>query len=190
MFGFCLLGLLCKICCMEAIMHTSEGDIRIELFPFVAPVTVKNFVELAKGEREWVDPNTGKTMVDTPLYDGVIFHRIIDGFMIQGGDPTGTGMGGPGYTFDDEIDFEYNFDEPYVLAMANAGRRDGHGTNGSQFFITVVPTQWLHGKHTVFGKVADDRSKAVVDKIATVATDMRDRPLDDVVISSIEIIEN
>ncbi|QPK94156.1 peptidylprolyl isomerase [Actinomyces sp. zg-332] len=175
---------------MEAIMHTSEGDIRIELFPHVAPVTVKNFVELAKGEREWVDPNTGKTMVDTPLYDGVIFHRIIDGFMIQGGDPTGTGMGGPGYTFDDEIDLEYNFNDPYVLAMANAGKRDGHGTNGSQFFITVVPTEWLHGKHTVFGKVTNDQSKAVVDKIATVPTDMRDRPLDDVVIKSIEIIED
>lgn len=174
---------------MDAILHTSEGDIRIELFPHVAPVTVKNFVELAKGEREWIDPNTGQKMVDTPLYDNVIFHRVIDGFMIQGGDPTGTGMGGPGYEFDDEIDLEYGFDEPYVLAMANAGRRGGKGTNGSQFFITVVPTQWLHGKHTVFGKVANQASKDVVDKIATCATDMRDRPLDDVVIKSIEIVE-
>ena len=175
---------------MEAILHTSEGDIRIELFPFVAPVTVKNFVELAKGQREWVNPSTGEKMVNTPFYDGVIFHRVIDGFMIQGGDPTGTGMAGPGYTFDDEIDPEYNFDEPYVLAMANAGKRAGHGTNGSQFFITVAPTQWLHGKHTVFGKVANDKSKTVVDKIATVATDMSDRPLDDVVIKSVEIIED
>ena len=122
----------------------------------------------------------------------MIFHRIIDGFMIQGGDPTGTGTGGPGYNFDDEIS-EKNFNEPYVLAMANAGKRMNaitgrpSGTNGSQFFITVAPTQYLHGKHTVFGEVADDASKKVVDEIAKVDTDMRDRPLEDVVINSVTI---
>jgi peptidyl-prolyl cis-trans isomerase A (cyclophilin A) len=158
-----------------ATMHTNHGAIKINLFGNEAPVTVKNFVDLATGEK------TGK-----PFYDGVIFHRIISGFMIQGGDPTGTGRGGPGYNFDDEPHPDRHFNEPYMLAMANAGKNfDGSGTNGSQFFITVAPTQYLHGKHTVFGEVADEESRKVVDKIAAVATDRSDRPHDDVVIESI-----
>ena len=131
----------------------------------------------------WRDPRTGETHTGKPLYDGVIFHRVIEGFMIQGGDPTGTGMGGPGYQFGDEIHSELTFQEPYKLAMANAGP----GTNGSQFFITVAPTTWLYGKHTVFGDVVDEDSRKVVDKIGQIATDGRDRPLDDVVIKSITI---
>lgn len=158
-----------------ATMHTNHGAIKINLFGNEAPVTVKNFVDLATGEK------TGK-----PFYNGVIFHRIIAGFMIQGGDPTGTGRGGPGYDFDDEPHPERHFNEPYMLAMANAGKKfDGSGTNGSQFFITVAPTQYLHGKHTVFGEVADEASREVVDKIAAVATDNGDKPHDDVVIESI-----
>lgn len=123
---------------MKAILHTSAGDITVELFPNHAPNTVNNFVTLAKGEREWVDPTTGQK-TSRPLYDGTIFHRVIPGFMIQGGDPLGTGTGGPGYQFNDEIHPELNFNDPYLLAMANAGKRMGKGTNGSQFFITVAP---------------------------------------------------
>lgn len=169
-------------------MHTTKGDIRLELFPAQAPETVANFTELATGKREWTDPATGER-TSRPLYDGVVFHRVIDGFMIQGGDPLGTGTGGPGYTFDDEIAPELTFNEPYVLAMANAGTRMGHGTNGSQFFITVAPTTWLHGKHTIFGTVVDEESKAVVNAIATTPVDGRDRPLEDVVITSVEVSE-
>ena len=109
--------------------------------------------------------------------------------MIQGGDPIGTGTGGPGYNFDDEIDPALGFTEPYLLAMANAGTRGGHGTNGSQFFITVAPATWLNGKHTIFGRVLDDESRAVVDRIATTATDRADRPLEDIMIESIEVSE-
>lgn len=176
---------------MFAILHTNAGDIRVELFPENAPKTVDNFTGLARGTKEFKDPETGET-VKRPFYDGVVFHRIIPGFMIQGGDPLGTGTGGPGFTFDDEIS-EKNFNEPYKLAMANAGTRPNAitgrpaGTNGSQFFITVAPTQYLHGKHTVFGEVADAASREVVDKIAGTATDMRDRPLEDVVIESVDI---
>ncbi|MFC0672547.1 peptidylprolyl isomerase [Brachybacterium hainanense] len=176
---------------MFATLHTNHGDIRLELFPNHAPKTVENFVGLAEGTREFTDVESGEK-VTRPFYDGVIFHRVIDGFMIQGGDPQGTGTGGPGYTFDDEIS-EKNFNEPYKLAMANAGKRMNAltgrpaGTNGSQFFITVAPTQYLHGKHTVFGEVADEESKKVVDAIATTATDMRDRPLEEVVITSVTV---
>lgn len=173
---------------MEATLHTSLGDITVELYPNHAPQTVANFVELAKGEREWTHPMTGETTTN-PLYDGTIFHRVISGFMIQGGDPIGRGTGGPGYNFDDEIHPELNFNEPYVLAMANAGKRMGRGTNGSQFFITVAPTPWLLGAHTVFGKVVDDASKAVVDAIATTPTGAMDRPIEDVVINSITVTE-
>ncbi len=155
---------------MEATLHTNHGDITVELYPNHAPETVANFVGLATGKREWTHPKTGEKTSD-PLYDGVIFHRVIPGFMIQGGDPIGMGTGGPGYQFDDEIHPELAFTEPYLLAMANAGKSRGRGTNGSQFFITVAPTEWLTGKHTIFGKVADDQSKAVVDDIAAVATD-------------------
>ena len=173
---------------MNATIHTSEGDIRVELFPQSAPVTVKNFSELATGARQWTHPLTGETSAE-PLYSGTVFHRVIDGFMIQGGDPIGTGTGGPGYNFDDEIDPALGFTEPYLLAMANAGTRGGHGTNGSQFFITVAPATWLNGKHTIFGRVLDDESRAVVDRIATTATDRADRPLEDIMIESIEVSE-
>lgn len=173
---------------MQATIHTSEGDISLELFPQSAPITVKNFTDLATGARQWTHPITGDTSTE-PLYSGTVFHRVISGFMIQGGDPIGTGTGGPGYVFDDEIDPALGFTEPYLLAMANAGTRGGQGTNGSQFFITVAPTTWLNGKHTIFGRVLDDASRAVVDKIAATQTDRSDRPLEDVMIESIDITE-
>ena len=166
-----------------ATLHTNYGAININLFGNHAPKTVANFEGLATGTIEWKDPRTGETKTNTPLYNGVIFHRIIENFMIQGGDPTGTGMGGPGYQFGDEPHAELTFKDPYKLAMANAGP----GTNGSQFFITVADTSWLWGKHTVFGEVADEISRKVVDKIAALATDGRDRPLDDVIIESVTI---
>lgn len=169
-----------------ATLHTNHGDIVINLFGDHAPVTVDNFIGLATGEKEWTDPATGERG-EGALYENVIFHRIIPGFMIQGGDPLGTGTGGPGYNFDDEIHPELSFTEPYILAMANAGKVGGRGTNGSQFFITVAPTTWLQGKHTIFGRVADDASKKVVDEIAAVATNPMDRPLEDVVINSISV---
>ncbi|WP_106850213.1 peptidylprolyl isomerase [Blastococcus sp. Marseille-P5729] len=169
-----------------ATLHTNKGDIRVELFDNHAPKTVRNFVELAEGSREWTHPGTNKKTND-PLYDGVIFHRIIQGFMIQGGDPLGQGFGGPGYVFDDEIHPELQFDKKYQLAMANAGKRGGKGTNGSQFFITTTAPNWLNGKHTIFGEVADDESKKVVDAIEAVATDRNDKPLEDVVINSVTI---
>jgi peptidyl-prolyl cis-trans isomerase A (cyclophilin A) len=174
---------------LYATLRTSEGDIVIQLLPDHAPKTVKNFTGLADGSREWTDEQTGETQTGKPFYDGLGFHRVIQDFMLQGGCPLGTGTGGPGYTFDDEIHPELNFTEPYVLAMANAGKRMGKGTNGSQFFITTAPTTWLQGKHTIFGKVADDQSKAVVDKINTVPTDSGDRPLEPVVILGIDIDE-
>lgn len=174
------------------IMHTSEGDITINLFDDKAPQTVANFVGLATGEKEWTDPFTGEKRND-PFYDGLTFHRIIKDFMIQGGCPLGNGTGGPGYEFDDEIDPSLRFDHPYLLAMANAGLRRGcdgkaHGTNGSQFFITTVPTPWLDGHHTIFGEVADDASKAVVDKLESVPTDRADRPLEPVGIVSVDVV--
>ncbi|GAA2075968.1 peptidylprolyl isomerase [Pseudolysinimonas kribbensis] len=169
-----------------ATLHTNHGDIKLNLYGNHAPKTVGNFVGLATGAKEWTDPETGQP-TSKPLYDGVIFHRIIRDFMLQGGDPLGKGIGGPGYQFDDEIHPELNFNEPYVLAMANAGIQMGRGTNGSQFFITTAPTQWLQGKHTIFGEVADDASKKVVDEIEGVSTDGRDKPLDDVVIQSVDV---
>ena len=175
------------------IMHTSEGDIKIDLFDDKTPETVANFLGLATGEKEWADPFTGQPS-HKPFYDGLTFHRIIKDFMIQGGCPLGTGTGGPGYNFDDEIVPGLTFDRPYLLAMANAGLRRGmdgkiHGTNGSQFFITTVPTEWLNGHHTIFGEVADDESKAVVDKLDSVATDRSDAPLEPVGITSIEVLK-
>ncbi|OMH34180.1 peptidylprolyl isomerase [Tersicoccus sp. Bi-70] len=170
----------------KATIHTTQGDIVVELFGNHAPKTVANFVELATGKREWTHPATGEKTTD-PLYDGVIFHRIIKDFMIQGGDPLGRGVGGPGYEFDDEIAPDLDFTQPYKLAMANAGKRGGHGTNGSQFFITTVPTTWLQGKHTIFGEVTDADSRAVVDKLNNVATDRGDKPVDDVSITSIDV---
>ena len=175
------------------IMRTSEGDIKINLFDDKTPETVANFLGLATGEKEWADPFTGQPS-HKPFYDGLTFHRIIKDFMIQGGCPLGTGTGGPGYNFDDEIVPGLTFDRPYLLAMANAGLRRGmdgkiHGTNGSQFFITTVPTEWLNGHHTIFGEVADDESKAVVDKLDSVATDRSDAPLEPVGITSIEVLK-
>jgi len=161
---------------------TNRGTIRVNLFGHHAPNTVDNFVGLASGTKEWSHPETGATST-SPLYNGVVFHRVIPDFMIQGGDPLGTGTGGPGYRFADEIHGELVFDRPYLLAMANAGP----GTNGSQFFITIAATPWLNGKHTIFGEVADDASRAIVDEIGVTPTDGRDRPLDDVVIQSITI---
>ena len=158
------------------------GDIEIELFPNHAPTTVANFVELASGAREWENPKDGKKTT-AKLYDGTIFHRVIDGFMIQGGDPLGTGTGGPGYRFGDEFHPELVFDRPYLFAMANAGP----GTNGSQFFITVAPTMWLTNKHTIFGEVKDKVSQAVVDSIAKVKTGAQDRPATPVTINSVTI---
>lgn len=171
-----------------ATIRTNLGEIKVNLLGDHAPKTVQNFVELATGKREWTHPGTGKTSTD-PLYDGVVFHRIIPDFMIQGGDPLGQGVGGPGYQFDDEIHPDLGFNAPYVLAMANAGKIAGRGTNGSQFFITTVATPWLQGKHTIFGLVEDEASRGVVDAIQAVATDGRDRPLEDVVIETIEIAE-
>ncbi len=174
---------------MHATLHTNHGDIRLELFPDKAPKTVASFTGLAKGEPTWRDQEIGQAR-SKPLYDGTIFHRVINGFMIQGGDPDGRGTGGPGYDFDDEIDPDLAFDQPYVLAMANAGLRGGKGTNGSQFFITVGPTPHLKGKHTIFGKVADDASKAVVDSIATTPVGRGDKPQTDVVINTVTIDED
>jgi peptidyl-prolyl cis-trans isomerase A (cyclophilin A) len=171
-----------------ATIHTNHGDIRVNLFGNHAPITVDNFVGLATGGKEWTDPKSGDKKT-TPLYDGVIFHRIIPQFMLQGGDPLGQGIGGPGYNFDDEIHPELTFAEPYILAMANAGKQAGRGTNGSQFFITTVPTPWLQAKHTIFGEVADDASKKVVDDIEAVPTDRGDKPLEPVVISGIDVVE-
>jgi peptidyl-prolyl cis-trans isomerase A (cyclophilin A) len=171
---------------MDAILHTTAGDIVIELLPDHAPKTVRNFTGLATGEKEWTDPRTGRTSSD-PFYDGLVFHRVIKGFMLQGGCPLGTGTGGPGYTFDDEISPALDFTAPYMVAMANAGTRGGRGTNGSQFFITTAPTTWLQGKHTIFGRVIDPASRGVVDAIEAVPTDRRDRPVQDVTITSVEI---
>ncbi len=171
---------------LHATLHTNRGDIRLQLFPDHAPKTVRNFVGLAEGTQEWTDPRTRQARQD-PFYNGLSFHRVISGFMIQGGCPIGNGTGGPGYEFDDEIHPELTFVQPYVLAMANAGRRMGKGTNGSQFFITVGPTPHLQGKHTIFGVVADGASRQVVDAIANTQTDRQDRPVDDVVIEKVTV---
>jgi peptidyl-prolyl cis-trans isomerase A (cyclophilin A) len=165
---------------LTATLRTTEGTVGIQLFPDHAPKTVRNFVELAEGGREWNDPRTS-SVTKEKLYDGTIFHRVIAGFMIQGGDPLGTGTGGPGYKFADEIHPDLTFDRPYLLAMANAGP----GTNGSQFFITVAPTPWLTGKHTIFGRVIEGAD--VVDKISRVQTRPGDRPVSDVVVESLTI---
>jgi peptidyl-prolyl cis-trans isomerase A (cyclophilin A) len=167
---------------LYATLHTNHGPIRLELFPNHAPKTVRNFVELAEGTRDYTDPNT-REKGSGPYYDGTISHRVISGFMVQMGDPTGTGRGGPGYEFGDEFHPELRFDRPYLLAMANAGP----GTNGSQFFITVGPTPHLNNRHTIFGQVADEQSAKVVDSIASTPTNAQDRPLDDVVIERVTI---
>ncbi|HEY9476028.1 MAG TPA: peptidylprolyl isomerase [Mycobacteriales bacterium] len=167
---------------LYATLHTTAGDIRLCLFGNHAPKTVANFVELAEGSRQWRDPQSGAT-VTRPLYDGTVFHRVIPRFMIQGGDPLGSGRGGPGYQFADEFHPDLAFNRPYLLAMANAGP----GTNGSQFFITAVPTPHLNNKHTIFGEVVDADSRRVVDTIIAAPTDANDRPKQDVAITSVTI---
>jgi len=164
-----------------AVLETSEGKIVCRLFEKEAPITTKNFIDLAEGNREWKDSVSGKGG-SGPLYSGTIFHRVIPDFMIQGGDPSGTGMGGPGYKFQDETKGSpHKFDKPGKLAMANAGP----GTNGSQFFITVAATPWLTGNHTIFGDVVEGQD--IVDKISKVPRGRQDRPVKDVVINKISI---
>ncbi len=166
-----------------ATFHTSMGSFTARLMSEHAPRTVANFVDLATGAREWTDPRDGRVKRG-PLYDGTVFHRVIDGFMIQGGDPMGTGTGGPGYRFEDECPPDGpSFDRPGLLAMANAGPN----TNGSQFFVTVAPTTWLTGRHTIFGEVTEGYD--VVEAISKVPTGPQDRPARDVVLERVEIAE-
>ena len=165
-----------------ATLKTNHGDIVVHLFPHHAPKTVENFVGLAEGTQEYVDPETGQRTTGR-FYDGLGFHRIIPNFMIQGGCPLGTGTGGPGYTFKDEFHPELQFDRPYLLAMVNAGP----GTNGSQFFITTVPTDWLNNRHTIFGEVEDEDSRRVVDSISSAKTGAGDRPVEPVVIETVSV---
>jgi peptidyl-prolyl cis-trans isomerase A (cyclophilin A) len=168
---------------LTATFATSKGSFKVKLMPEHAPETVKNFVELATGQREWTDPRDGQRKTDR-LYDGTVFHRVIPDFMIQGGDPKGTGTGGPGYQFEDEFpEGAPALDRPGLVAMANAGPH----TNGSQFFVTVASTPWLTGKHTVFGEVVEGMD--VVNAISSVSTDGRDRPATPVVVESVEIEE-
>jgi len=164
---------------LTATLRTSRGTVKVRLYPDHAPKTVRNFVDLAEGSREWTDPRTRQP--GGKLYDGTIFHRVIPDFMIQGGDPLGTGTGGPGYQFADEFHPDLAFDRPYLLAMANAGP----GTNGSQFFITTVPTPWLTRKHTIFGEVIEGSD--VVDQISKAERGRSDRPVTDVVLESVTI---
>jgi len=164
-----------------AVLNTTEGKITVRLFESEAPITVKNFVELAEGAKEWTHPVTRAKSKDK-LYDGTIFHRVIPDFMIQGGDPAGSGMGGPGYRFEDETKGSpHKFDKPGKLAMANAGP----GTNGSQFFITLAATDWLTGKHTIFGEVVEGQD--VVLCISKVARNAQDKPHKPVVLESVTI---
>jgi peptidyl-prolyl cis-trans isomerase A (cyclophilin A) len=165
----------------QVILHTSEGDIRVTLFPTHAPKTVANFVGLAEGSKDYSQRNA-RGELSGPFYDGSLFHRVIKGFMIQGGDPTGTGRGGPGYRFGDETHPELQFNRPYLLAMANSGPN----TNGSQFFITVGPATHLNRQHTIFGEVADHKSRIVVDAIAGAST-RADRPEKDIVIERVTV---
>ncbi len=167
----------------SATFVTSEGSFTARLMPDHAPETVANFVELATGRREWTDPRDGRKKTE-PLYDGTIFHRVIESFMVQSGDPAGTGMGGPGYRFGDECPPDGpRFDRSGLLAMANAGPN----TNGSQFFVTVAPTEWLTGKHTIFGEVVEGYD--VLERISKVGTGPQDRPVTDVVLERVEIAE-
>ena len=166
-----------------AVLDTSMGRITCKLFSKEAPKTVDNFIGLAKGTKDWTDPVTHKKMHNKPLYDGTQFHRVIPEFMIQGGDPTATGMGDPGYMFEDEFDPNLNFDVPGRLAMANSGPN----TNGSQFFITEVPTEHLDQKHTIFGQ-CDDSSVLIVKSIARVERDSNDKPVDPVILKKVTIV--
>jgi len=164
-----------------ATFDTTEGKIVVRLFEKEAPITVKNFTDLAEGKRDWTHPVTRAKSKDK-LYDGSIFHRVIPDFMIQGGDPAGTGFGGPGYQFGDETTGSpHKFDKPGKLAMANAGP----GTNGSQFFITVAPTAWLTGKHTIFGEVVEGMD--IVTKISKAKTVANDKPAKEIKVNSVTI---
>jgi len=165
---------------LYATLKTSMGDIVIQLFDDKAPKTVANFVDLATGTKEWTDPKT-REKVKRPLYNGTIFHRVIPGFMIQGGDPLGNGTGGPGYRFEDEFNPDLKHSKPGMLSMANAGPN----TNGSQFFIIQKPAPWLDGKHSVFGEVV--KGQNVADAIINVSRDLRDRPMKDVLIKEVII---
>jgi peptidyl-prolyl cis-trans isomerase A (cyclophilin A) len=165
---------------LYAVIYTSMGNIACRLFDKDAPKTVVNFRGLATGTKAWTDPETG-AMKHTPLYSGTVFHRVIPQFMIQGGDPTGTGMGSPGYQFEDEVSSSHSFEHPGILAMANSGPN----TNGSQFFITVAATPWLNGKHTIFGEVVVGQD--VVDAISKAPRDDQDKPLTPIKITRISI---
>ena len=166
---------------LSATIHTTKGDVEVDLFEERAPETVENFVGLATGETTWTHPETDETVESEPLYDEVPVHRVIEGFMVQTGDPTGTGRGGPGYTFDDEFHPELRHDGPGVLSMANRGP----DTNGSQFFITLDATPHLDDRHAVFGEVTDGMD--VVREIGAVETDGNDKPVDDVVVESVTV---
>ena len=166
---------------MHATFKTSQGSIKVELFFDKAPNTVANFVALSEGTKDWVDPQTGKTVSGKPLYNGTIFHRVIKDFMVQGGDPLGNGTGGPGYKFADEFDPSLTFEKPFMLAMANSGVN----TNGSQFFITTVPTTWLNGKHTIFGKVIEGMD--IVTAISNTPTNQSDQPVKQITLNSVTI---
>jgi peptidyl-prolyl cis-trans isomerase A (cyclophilin A) len=167
---------------LYAKFDTTEGAITVRLFTRDAPKTVENFVGLATGEKGWTHPGTGEAMRNVPLYDGTIFHRCIKEFMVQGGDPLGRGTGGPGYKFEDEFQSGRKFDKPGLLACANSGPN----TNGSQFFITVIPTTWLNNKHTIFGEVVTGQD--VVDRVANVIPkNAGDKPKTDVVIKKLTI---
>ncbi len=165
---------------LYATIKTSMGDIVVHLFDDKAPKTVANFVDLATGKKEWVDPKTGQK-IKKPFYNGIIFHRVIPGFMIQGGDPLGNGMGGPGYDFEDEFNPDLRHSKAGILSMANRGPN----TNGSQFFITVRPVPQLDGKHAVFGEVV--KGQEVVNAIVNTPRDPNDKPLKDVVIKEIVV---
>ncbi len=164
-----------------ALLKTSLGLIKIKLFPESAPITVENFIGLATGSKEWLDPKIGKKVSGQKLYDGTLFHRVIPEFMIQGGDPLGRGTGGPGYRFACETKPTDRFDRPGILAMANAGPN----TNGSQFFITVKPTPWLNGNHTIFGEVTEGMD--VVVQISKSPRDGIDRPTTPILLESVTI---
>ena len=159
---------------------TTEGNFTIRLFDKEVPNTVANFVGLAEGSKEWTDPRTNQKS-QQPYYNGIIFHRVIDGFMIQGGDPLGKGYGGPGYKFADEFHPSLRHDKPGILSMANAGPN----SNGGQFFITLAPTPHLDNRHSVFGEVVEGLD--VVKKIGAVPTGRNDRPVNPVVMNSVRI---
>jgi peptidyl-prolyl cis-trans isomerase A (cyclophilin A) len=166
---------------VHAEFATTEGSFTVRLFDQEAPETVANFVGLAEGTKEWTHPGTQKKMTDTPFYDGIVFHRVIDGFMIQGGDPLGQGIGGPGYKFKDEFHPSLRHSKAGILSMANAGPN----TNGSQFFITLGATPHLDNRHSVFGEVTEGMD--VVRRIGSTPTGRQDRPVKEVVINSVKI---